>query len=534
MLRGLMMDFPLTISALLRHAEREFGEQEIVSRTVDGDVVRETYREAASRARRMAKALRRMGVKAGDRVATIAWNTHRHFELYYAITGIGAVCHTLNPRYSIEQIQFILKQAEDSIVFFDKSFLPLVSKLSPEILAGVRLICLDTVPADKLPASIQIDHYEEILQAENDALEWPVLDEQTAAILCYTSGTTGNPKGALYSHRSMVLQALVCSHQDNFGIAARDVVLPVVPLFHVSAWGIPFVACLTGAKLVLPGPFLDPESLANLIGDEQVTFSAGIPTIWLGLLAYLEATGRTLPSLKRVAVGGSASPRKLIAGFETGHGIEVTQGWGMTETNAVGTVCTVKPKQMESYGTEALLDLKTKQGHAIFGTEVRITDDNGEELPRDGRCAGQLCIRGPWVARAYFKADTDCLDKAGWFPTGDVASIDPDGYVQIVDRSKDLIKSGGEWISSVAVENAVLDHPSIAQAAVIAIADPKWSERPALIAMRTPLAAVTEDEIKEFLASRIPRWQIPDHVVFVDALPTGATGKVLKQKLRET
>jgi len=536
-MRGLMMDMPLLVSSLLAHADRSHGDAEIVSRTVEGPdkdgegaVHRYTYSQAHRRSKQLAQALLRLGVKQGDRVATLAWNGFRHFELYYGVSGLGAVIHTINPRLFPEQLVFIVNHAEDAYVFFDLTFAPLVEKLAGAckgVRGWVAMTDRDHMPRIDLP---DVLCYEELLGREDGNYEWPLLDEWTAAGLCYTSGTTGHPKGVLFANRSTVLHAYAASLPDFIDCSARSVLLPVVPMFHVNAWGIPYIAPLNGAKLVLPGAALDGRSLYELFESEKVTASAGVPTVWLNLLAYMKEGNLGFSTLEKVVVGGSACPPAMIDAFRE-HGVRCQHAWGMTEMSPLGTLCTLKSKHAAlSPGQKH--EIECKQGRPIFGVEMKIVDGKGRELPRDGKAFGDLLVRGPWVLRQYFKEDVSPL-RDGWFPTGDVATIDPDGYMQITDRSKDVIKSGGEWISSIDLENIAVAHPGIAEAAVIGVRHAKWDERPLLVAVRKVGATVSREELLGFYQGRVAKWWIPDDVAFVEQLPHTATGKLLKTKLRQ-
>ena len=529
---GLMQNLPLMISSLIRHADRNHGDTEIVSRETAGGLHRYTYRDAHRRARQLARALLAQGVKPADRVATLAWNTHRHFELYYGVSGIGAILNTINPRLFPEQIGYIVNHADDGLVFFDLTFLPLVEGLAPHC-KGVRSWVALT-DRTHLPAStLDLLCYEDLINAHSDDYEWPEFDENAASSLCYTSGTTGNPKGALYSHRSTVLHAYGSALPDALNLSARDVVLPVVPLFHVNAWGLPYASALAGAKLVLPGPQLDGASLHELFEQEQVTVSAGVPTVWLGLMQHLQAKGLGLSTVKRLVIGGSAAPPAMIRGFDEHYGVTVLHAWGMTKMSPLGTVNTPKGKH-QSMPDEARDAVRLKQGRPIYGVDMKIVDDDGRELPRDGKAFGDLLVRGPWIVSGYFRGEGgEVLREGGWFPTGDVATLDADGYMQITDRSKDVIKSGGEWISSIEIENLAMAHPAVAEAAVIGVAHPKWDERPLLIVVKKPEREVGRQELLDFMRDKIAKWWLPDDVVFVDSLPHTATGKLLKTKLRE-
>ncbi|MGA8048804.1 MAG: 3-(methylthio)propionyl-CoA ligase [Burkholderiales bacterium] len=532
-MQGLMMDMPLLITNLIRHADRHHGETEIVSKRVEGDIHRYNFRAAHARARRLAKALAALGVKAGDRVATLAWNGYRHFEIYYAVAGSGAVIHTINPRLFPEQIAYIAGHAEDRLVFFDLTFLPLVEKLAPQLKTVKGFVLMtDRAHMPKQTSIPGLLCYEELIEAQDDAFEWPSFDERTAACLCYTSGTTGNPKGALYSHRSTMLHAYAGALPDALNLSARDVVLPVVPMFHVNAWGLPYSCALTGTKLVMPGPHLDGKSLHELFEAEGVTMSAGVPTVWLGLLNYMKQANLKFSTLRGVVIGGSACPPAMLRAFQEDYGVNVLHAWGMTEMSPLGTVCTFKAKHGKA-DKEARYAVQSKQGRVIFGVDMKIVDADGNELPTDGKAFGDLHVRGPWVISSYFKGEGGDPLKNGWFPTGDVATIDPDGYMQITDRSKDVIKSGGEWISSIDLENIAVAHPAIAEAAVIGIRHPKWDERPVVVAVKKAGQEVSKEDLLKFYEGKIAKWWMPDDVVFVKELPHTATGKLSKLTIRE-
>ena len=533
MIAGQMMNRPLLISSLLMHADTYHGDSEIVSRRVeDGSLHRYTYREAHTRTRKLANALKRSGLQPGERAATLAWNGYRHLELYYAISGLGSVMHTINPRLHPDQVAWIVNHAEDRVLFFDLTFAPIVDAIAakcPTVKHWVAMTDRAHLPALK---NVQAQCYEEFLGAENDALEWPVFDENAALCLCYTSGTTGNPKGVLYSHRSMMLHTFATPLPDVMNLSGRDVILPIVPMFHVNAWSIPYVAAMIGAKLVFPGAALDGPSVCELFENEKVTFSAGVPTVWLGVLQHLQKTGKKPITLKRLICGGSAVPPALMQAFEQQFGIKIIHAWGMTEMSPLGTVCSLKNKHLD-LPAEEQFKIELKQGRPPYGVELKIVDPEGKELPRDGKASGDLLVRGPWIIERYFKAnDSPLVD--GWFPTGDVATLDPDGYMQITDRSKDVIKSGGEWISSIDLENIAMAHPAVAMAAVIGIRHPKWDERPLLVVVKKPGQDVKPAELIKFYEGKIAKWWTPDDVQFVEALPLGATGKVQKNKLRET
>lgn len=532
-LMGQMMDQPLLISSIILHADRYFGSNEIVSRRVEGDIHRYTYRDCHTRVRRLANALKSLSVNMGDRVATLAWNGYRHMEAYYAVSGSGAVLHTINPRLHADQIAYMVNHAEDQYLFSDLTFLPLVEAFVPhcKTLKGVVLMC----DRDRMPLNSRIPNlfcYEELIEANSDRYEWPLFDENSASSLCYTSGTTGNPKGALYSHRSTVLHSYASAMPDALNVSARDVVLPVVPMFHVNAWGLPYSVPLTGAKMVFPGAALDGKSLYELFEQERVTFSAGVPTVWLGLLNYVGQNNLRFSSFKRTVIGGAACPPAMMKTLRHQYGVEVVHAWGMTEMSPLGTACTLQTKHLSlpEDRQEALLE---KQGRPIFGVDMKIVSDDGKDLPWDGKTYGNLYVRGPWVVNSYFKSEGGEILQDGWFPTGDVATIDPDGYMQITDRSKDVIKSGGEWIGSIDLENIAMAHQAVQQAACIAVRHPKWDERPLLLVVKRPGFDVTKEELLRFYEGKIAKWWAPDDIVFIDALPIGATGKVLKNRIRE-
>ncbi|HEY6984430.1 3-(methylthio)propionyl-CoA ligase [Reyranella sp.] len=531
---GLIQDRPLLIQQLIEHAALNYGDTEIVSRTLEGPIHRYTYRDARMRAKKIAETLLALGIKAGERIGTLAWNGYRHFELYYGISGMGAVCHTINPRLFPEQIVYIVNHAEDRLLFVDINLLPAVEKLLPQMKTVRHVVAMtDRV---HLPKDIGIPDllvYEELLADKAGTYEWPLFDERTASSLCYTSGTTGNPKGVLYSHRSTILHAYAAALPDMANLSARSVVLPVVPMFHVNAWGLPYSSVMVGAKLVFPGVALDGASLYELFEQEGVTFTAGVPTVWLALLQYMQANKLKPSTLKYAVIGGSAAPPAMIETFDREYGVEVLHAWGMTEMSPLGSINHPKAKHLKLSHREQL-DVRLKQGRPPFGVEMKIVGGDGKELPRDGTAFGDLMVRGPWVTCGYFKGEGGgILDQEGWFATGDVATLDPDGYMQITDRSKDVIKSGGEWISSIDLENAAMAHPAVAEAAVIGVAHPKWDERPLLIVHRKPGAALDKNELMDFLGSRVAKWWLPDDVQFVEAIPHTATGKILKTRLRE-
>ena len=534
-MKGLMMDTQLSISGILRFADKNYPDREIVSVTLDNPAQRYTFREAFSRTRQLANALQKLGVNAGDRVGTLAWNDHRHLELYYALAGSGVVCHTINPRLYPEQVSYIVNHAEDRFLFVDPLVMPLVEKLGGTF-EGVEGVVVMTDEAHMPPSELpNVICYETLIADESDEFDWPEFDENTASGLCYTSGTTGNPKGVLYSHRSVVLHAYAGCLPDVLGFSGHDCALMVVPMFHVNGWGIPYSAVMVGAKIVMPGPKMaDGETLHALIEREKVTVASGVPTIWLELLAYLEKSGNTIDSVSRVSVGGAACPRSIIEDFDQKHGVTVHQGWGMTETSPLGTVFKVTPA-MGELSQEETYELQAKQGCGVFGIEMRITDDDNNDLPWDGVAFGTLKVRGPWVASNYFRLEDagSPLDKDGWFDTGDVATIDPNGVMQITDRTKDVIKSGGEWISSIDLENAATDHPKVAEAAVIGRYHPKWTERPLLIAVVKDGESMTRDEMLAWFDGRVASWWKPNDVAFIDELPHTATGKINKLALRD-
>jgi len=532
-LTGQMMSDPLLISNIIRHADRYYGGNEIVSRRVEGDIHRYTYRDCHQRARRLADALRNLGVQPGERVATLAWNGYRHLEAYYAVSGSGAVLHTINPRLHPDQIAYIANHAEDQYLFFDLTFLPLAEAFAAQcaqIKGFVALCGREHMPQESKLRNLLC--YEELIANASDAYEWPVFDENTASSLCYTSGTTGHPKGALYSHRSTILHSYASVMPDAMGISSRDVVLPVVPMFHVNAWGLPYSAPLTGAKLVLPGPALDGKSVYELFEQEQVTFSAGVPTVWMGLLNHVAQNNLKFSSFRRTVIGGSACPPAMMKTLRHQYGVEVVHAWGMTEMSPLGTTCTLQSKHT-ALPVEAQQAILEKQGHVIFGVDMKIVDDAGRELPWDGKTYGNLLVKGPWVIQSYYRDEGGAVLQDGWFPTGDVATIDADGYMQITDRSKDVIKSGGEWIGTIELENIAMAHPAVGQAACIGISHPKWGERPLLLVIKRQGMEVGKEELLGFYEGKVPAWWIPDDVVFVESLPIGATGKILKNRLRQ-
>jgi fatty-acyl-CoA synthase len=528
-----MMDTPLLISSLLEHAAKVFPSTEIVTRTVEGPIHRYTWPDVRHRSRQLAEALRALSVREGDAVATIAWNTHRHLELYYGVSGMGAVIHTVNPRLHPSQLIYVLNHAEDRVLFVDLTFVPLVEAVWDQLETVKYLVVLTDrahMPDTRIPDALC---YEDLIAEQPGTYEWPELDENAAAGICYTSGTTGNPKGVVYSHRSNVLHAYAVSLPTALPVRTDDVVLPVVPMFHVNAWGVPYAAAMTGSKLVMPGPRLDGPGLTELMNAEGVTGYMGVPTVHLGLLAHWRESGESVPSLRWVTNGGAAPGSAMIRDYLQ-RGIDVIHGWGMTETSPVGSISRLTPSEAE-LPEDDKVEILVRQGRPIFGVELRIVDTEGKALPHDGNAFGELQIRGPWVSSAYLGSEPgSALDDEGWFSTGDVAVIHPDAVVQITDRKKDLIKSGGEWISSIDLEDVAGRHPEIAMAAVIGVAHPKWGERPLLVAQARPGTSPTPESVLEFLEGQVPKWWLPDDVVFVDALPLGATGKVQKSRLRET
>ena len=530
---GLMQSHPLLISNLIEFAARHHGDGEIVSRRTEGDLHRYTWKDVAARSRQVANALDASGLAAGDRVGTLAWNGYRHLELYFGVSGSERVLHTINPRLLPEQIAWIVNHAEDRIICFDTTFLPIIKGVHahcPNVQQWIMLCDADKLPGDTgIPNLVS---YEAWMGQQPSTYAWPVFDENTASSMCYTSGTTGNPKAALYSHRSTVLHAYAAALPDVMNLSARDAVLPVVPMFHVNAWGIPYSAALTGAKLVFPGGALDGKSVYELIEGEGVTMAAGVPTVWQMLLTHMQANQLKFSTLTRTVIGGSACPPAMIHAFQDNYNVEVLHAWGMTEMSPLGTLCTLKEKHRK-LASEEQMKLRLKQGRAICGVDMKIVGDDGQELAWDGATAGDLYVRGPWVVASYFKGEGGDPLKGGWFPTGDVATIDADGFMQITDRSKDVIKSGGEWISSIDIENIAMAHPAVAMAACVGMPHPKWDERPIVVVSLKPGAELTRDELLQFYEGKVAKWQTPDDVVFVDAIPLGATGKMLKTKIRQ-
>ena len=532
---GSMMDTPLLISSLMDHAEKNFPEQEIVSVVADNPDYRYTFQDAFRRTRQLANALQSLGIELGDRVGTLAWNDHRHFELYYAISCSGAVCHTVNPRLFPEQLVYIINHAEDRVIFCDPMFVPLLENIQDQlefIEHGIVLTSEEHMPSSSLSNLLC---YETLIAGESSEYEWPKFDEKTASAMCYTSGTTGNPKGVLYNHRSTILHAYAAALPDVFGISASDCIMPIVPMFHVNAWGTIYAGPLCGSKIILPGSKMgDGETLQRLIESEQVTVSQGVPTVWLALLAYLEESGKQIPSLKRVITGGAACPAVIAQEMQEKHDVYVHVAWGMTEMSPLGTFNQFKPGMEDLEGDE-LLEAQLKAGRGVYGVEMKITDDNNNELPWDGVAFGSLKVRGPWVLSDYFKAEPGTtLEEDGWFETGDVATIDERGFMAITDRTKDVIKSGGEWISSIDLENTAINHPKVAEAAVIGVNHPKWTERPLLLVQAKEGEELSKDEILQWYEGKVAKWWIPDDVVFVDSLPHTATGKIQKFELRKT
>lgn len=530
---GLMQDWPLLVSKILEHAEINHAEREVFSVLPEGGTIRTNYAEVGTRARKVAEAMKKLGVGDGDRVATLAWNTHRHVEAWFGVSGMGSVLHTINPRLFPEQIIYIANHAADKVLMFDVTFTPLIEKLAPMMKTVEHFVCLvgkEHLPDCDIPNLIA---YEDLIADEPGTFEWPILDEQTACGLCYTSGTTGNPKGVLYSHRSNVLHTLTTLSADTININSKSTILPVVPMFHANAWGIPYSASACGAKMVLNGPVHDAPTLYRLIKDEGVTTTAAVPTIWMQMLQYLNDNDLEISPMREVTIGGAACPRSMIEQFQEKYGVRVNHAWGMTELSPLGSVGSESGTIMNLSDTEKM-DRQVKQGRAIFGVEMSIKDDDGNVLPRDGASSGRLVVRGPWVAKQYFGMDDEILDEDGWFDTGDVAHIDPQSYMQITDRAKDVIKSGGEWISSIDLENAAVGFPGVTEAAVIGVAHPKWDERPLLIVTVQDDAIVTLEDMNAYLKDHIAKWWLPDDLAIVEEIPHTATGKISKKDLRET
>ena len=533
MLPGQMMNLPLTITSIMNFAEQVYGDSEIVSITGDTPSHRYTYADAFRRTRQLANALAAVGVHDGDRVATLAWNDFRHFELYYAVSCSGAVCHTINPRLFSEQLEYIINHAQDKVVFVDPAFLPLLEELQEKLPSVERFVVLtdaNNMPATELKNAVD---YESFIGSQSDSFFWPELDENAASALCYTSGTTGNPKGVLYSHRSTVLHSYAAALPDSMALSVNDVVLPIVPMFHVNAWSIPYAAAMVGAKIVFPGDKMgDGETLQRLIEEEKVTMSAGVPTVWLALLGYLRDTGKQIESLERVVVGGAACPLSIMDEFREKHSVYTHHAWGMTETGPLGVLNSLKPGMSELPESQ-LNAIKQKQGRPIFGVDIRIVDEEGEVQPWDGESTGEVRIRGNWVCSGYFGLEeSGSHDEEGYFGTGDVACMDPDGYMRITDRTKDVIKSGGEWISSIELENVAVGHPAVKEAAVIGVPHPRWTERPLLIVIREPGVELEKEEILGYLEDKVAKWWIPEDAVFVEEIPHTATGKISKKDLR--
>ena len=528
---GNMMKDQLLISGILEHAIKNNSKTEVVSNTIEGGLHRYTILESAKRSKQLANALASMGIKKGDIIGTVAVNGYRHLELYFGVSGIGAVLHTLNPRLFPEHVEYIINHAEDKYIFVDVPFLPIIEGVFEKLktVKGVVVLAAkNNMPESKIKNLIC---YEELISKESTEINWPEFDEHTASSLCYTSGTTGNPKGALYSHRSTIVHAWFSSAGNGFNMTPSSIVLPVVPMFHVNAWGLPYAAFMFGAKLVLPGPFTDGESITNLIQSEDVKQLVGVPTVWLDLLNYTEKNNITLDTIETVLVGGAAAPKSMIKAFQEKHNAFMNHGWGMTEMSPVGTMNAYKP-EMDEMNIEDRYELQTSQGKSIYGCSIKIIDDNGKTLPNDGKTYGRLMVKGPGVIERYYKAEQSALED-GWFDTGDVSTITDDGYMKIVDRSKDVIKSGGEWISSIDLENTAVGHPGVAEACVIGVLHPKWDERPLLFIVKNGIEDCDKDSIISYLADKIAKWWLPDDVIFVEELPHGATGKLVKTGLRD-
>ena len=529
-MKGNMMEWDLTIPQAISHAEKYNFDGQLISRELDGSIKKSTYGESIQRSKKLANALNKLGITLHDTVATIAWNNSRHFETYFGVSGMGAILHTLNPRYSPAQLVYILNHAEDKVLIIDPTFIPLVEGVQDQLNFVETIIIAaekSAIPANNLNNACS---YDDLLEQESSEYQWPELTEDTSSALCYTSGTTGNPKGVLYSHRSTILHAI--SIAGTMGFHSSSAVLPVVPMFHVNAWGVPYSALINGFTLVLPGHALDGESLYELVQQESVDCLLGVPTVWLGLLQYLEGKGLKMESVDQVLVGGSAAPYAMIKAFDEQHDAFLTHGWGMTEMSPLGTINTQTKKAM-SLPTEERYQLQTKQGYPMFGVEIKTVDDDDKELPRDGEASGALKVKGPWIMHTYFKAEGPAVDDEGWFDTGDVATIHPDGCMQIVDRAKDVIKTGGEWISSIDLENAALTHENILEACVVGVPHPKWDERPLLFLITKDGNEIDKQEINDFLLEKVVKWWLPDDIIFVKELPHGATGKLLKVDLRE-
>lgn len=534
-MNGNMMFQPLLMSDLIEHAERYHGDTAVISKNTDGTMTHSDWRQIAKNARRFAHVLQSFGLVQADRVATIAWNNHRHLESWYAISGSGYICHTINPRLFPEQLTYIINDAQDKVVIFDKTFIGLILSIKASLTHVEHFICLDAHDTEIQKALPEVLFYDKLIAEQSDIFTWPKFDENQASSLCYTSGTTGQPKGVLYSHRSTILHSYASCLPDSFNLSAKDCILPVVPMFHVNAWGTPYSAAMVGCRLVLPGPMLDGASLVELIDTYKVSNALGVPTIWQGLLNAAASSGSQLSSLKRNVVGGAACPPSMVQAFKTRYQCETIHAWGMTETSPLGVVNQLKAKHADLEESDQL-SLRLAQGRPPFGVQLRICDQEKgmTEVSRDGQSTGHLQIKGHWIVEQYFAADQTALTQDGWFDTGDIATLDQDGYLKICDRSKDLIKSGGEWISSVELENIAIAHPEIDTVAVIAAAHPRWDERPVLIAKRVAQSQVTAEDILNYYVGKIAKWQIPDQVIFVDAIPIGGTGKILKKELRET
>jgi len=529
-MKGNMMEWGLTIPQAISHAEKYNFDGQLISRELDGSIKKSTYGQSIQRSKKLANALNKLGITLHDTVATIAWNNSRHFETYFGVSGMGAILHTLNPRYSPAQLVYILNHAEDKVLIIDPTFIPLVEGVQDQLNFVETIIIAaekSAIPKNNLNNACS---YDDLLEQESSEYQWPELNEDTSSALCYTSGTTGNPKGVLYSHRSTILHAI--SIAGTMGFHSSSAVLPVVPMFHVNAWGVPYSALINGFTLVLPGHALDGESLYELVQQESVDCLLGVPTVWLGLLQYLEGKGLKMESVDQVLVGGSAAPYAMIKAFDEQHDAFLTHGWGMTEMSPLGTINTQTKKAM-SLPIEERYQLQTKQGYPMFGVEIKTVDDDGKELPRDGEASGALKVKGPWIMHTYFKAEGPAVDDQGWFDTGDVATIHPDGCMQIVDRAKDVIKTGGEWISSIDLENAALTHENILEACVVGVPHPKWDERPLLFLITKDGNQIDKQEINDFLLEKVVKWWLPDDIIFVKELPHGATGKLLKVDLRE-
>lgn len=531
---GNMMFQPLLISSMIEHAGRYHADTEIISKNTDTSIKKTNWGEIRENSKRFANVLQQFGLTLGDRVATIAWNNHRHLESWYAISGSGLVCHTINPRLFPEQLVFIINDAADRVLLFDKTFVPLIKAVKPLLKTVEQYICLDAEDSSIREAIPEVQFYDDLLAQQSAEFDWPELDENTASSLCYTSGTTGNPKGVLYSHRSTVLHSYAIIMPDSLNVAARDIMLPVVPMFHVNAWGTPYAAAMVGCTLVLPGPGLDGASLVNLIDTYKVSVALGVPTIWQGLIAAAQQSGSKLESLKRNVVGGSACPPAMLKTFKEQFNCETIHAWGMTETSPLGSANQLKTKHLD-LADEEKMQIRLSQGRPPFGVDLRLTDEEKgtQEIARDGETIGNLQIKGHWIIDHYFGKEESALTADGWFDTGDIATLNEDGFMKLCDRSKDLIKSGGEWISSVDLENMAMGHPEIAMAAVIAAQHPKWDERPVLIAIKKPESHVSEAEMLDYYADKVAKWQIPDRVIFVDSIPLSGTGKMLKKDLRE-